>query len=191
MKHTEILKKRVMKDYDRDSNSEKSYQVGVIEEADENPCDVLTAEPGKENYSDAWLLDSRCTHHMYLIRELFSTYKPYDGGFVLMGNNIVCKTVGICIICMRMFDGHVRTLTNVRHVSDLKKNLLSLGALKAQRCKFSSTDGCIKVTKGFMTILKGERSTNLYKMIGSAIVGDASTTIEKDTQDFSICILDT
>jgi len=108
-----------------------------------------------------------------------------------MGNDAVCKTVGIGNIRMRMFDGHVRTLTNVHHILDLKKNLLSLGALKAQRCKFSSADGDIKVTKGSMTILKGERSTNLYKMIGSAIVGDASTTIEKDTQDFSICILDT
>ena len=31
-------------------------------------------------------------------------------------------TVGISNICMRMFDGQVQTLTNVRHVPDLKKN---------------------------------------------------------------------
>jgi len=71
-----------------------------------------------------------------------------------MDNNVVCKTVGIGNIRMRMFDGHVRTLTNVRHVPDLRKNLLSLGSWEAQGCKFSGADGGIKVTKGSMTILK-------------------------------------
>ena len=73
-----------------------------------------------------------------------------------MGNDVVCKTVSIDNIRMRMFDGHVRTLMNVRHVSDLKKNLLSLGALKARGYKLSGADGEIKVTKGPMIILKGE-----------------------------------
>ena len=81
-----------------------------------------------------------------------------------MGNDIVCKTIGIGNIRTRMFDGQVRTLTNVRHVLDLKKNLLSLGALEARGYKFSGADGVIKVTKGPITILKGERTTNLNKM---------------------------
>jgi len=73
-----------------------------------------------------------------------------------MGNDIVCKTVGIGNICMRIFDGHVRTLSYVHRVPDLRKNLLSLGALKAQGCKFSGVDKGIKVTKGSMMIFKGE-----------------------------------
>ena len=62
-----------------------------------------------------------------------------------MGSDVVCKTVDIGNICMRMFDGQVRTLTNVRHVPNLKKNLLSLGALEARGYKFSDADGEIKV----------------------------------------------
>ena len=73
-------------------------------------------------------------------REWFSTYKSYDGDVVLMSNDTVCKTVSIGNICMRMFDGQVRTLMNVRHVLNLKKNLLLLGALKARRYKFSGAD---------------------------------------------------
>ena len=83
-----------------------------------------------------------------------------------MGNDVVCKTVGIGNICMRMFDGQVRTLTNVRHVPDLKKNFLLLGALEARWYKFSGTDGEIKIIRRSMTILKEERTTNLY-MTGS------------------------
>ena len=68
----------------------------------------------------------------------------------------------------------------MRHVSDLKKNLFSLGALKARKYKFSGADGEIKVIKGSMTILKGERTLNLYKLTGSIIVGHASAATEKE-----------
>ena len=65
--------------------------------------------------------------------------------------------------------------------SGFKKNLLSLGALEARGYKFSGVDGLIKVTKGSVTILKGERTTNLYKLTGSIIIGDASAAaIEKE-----------
>ena len=113
-------------------------------------------------------------------KEWFNTYKPFDGSSVLMGNDTVYKTVGIGNICMRMFDEQVWTLTNVHYVSNLRKNLLLLGALKAQKCKFSGADGGIKVTKGSMMIFKGDRTTNLYKMIESVIVSDTSAATKKD-----------
>jgi len=62
----------------------------------------------------------------------------------------------------------------------LKKNLLSLGTLRARGYKFSGADGGIKVTKGSIKILKGEQTTNLYKLIGSIIVGDASAATKKE-----------
>ena len=72
-----------------------------------------------------------------------------------MSNDVVCKTVSIGNIRMRIFDGQVRTLTNIRHIPDLNKNLLSLGVLKALGYKFFGENGGIKVTKGSMTTLKG------------------------------------
>ncbi|GJV59270.1 transposable element [Tanacetum coccineum] len=50
----------------------------------------------------------------------------FDGGHVIMGNDSPCKVVGIGTIRIKMHDGVVRTLTDVRHVPDLKKNLNSL-----------------------------------------------------------------
>jgi len=43
MKYKSMLKKKGGKNFDVVSTSEKSYLVGDIERADENPCDVLTA----------------------------------------------------------------------------------------------------------------------------------------------------
>jgi len=64
MKYKEMLKRKGGKDSDGVSTSGKSNQAGVVEEADEDSCDVLTAESRKGKYSDAWLLDSGCTNHM-------------------------------------------------------------------------------------------------------------------------------
>ncbi len=42
--------------------------------------------------------------------------------------------VGIGTICIQMFDGVIHTLTDVRHIPDLKRNLISLGALDSLGC---------------------------------------------------------
>ena len=68
-KYKELLKKKDGKDSAGASTSEKSDQAGVVEEADENSCDVLTVESGKDKYSDTWLFDSGCTYYMCPKRE--------------------------------------------------------------------------------------------------------------------------
>nr|GEU39227.1 putative polyprotein [Tanacetum cinerariifolium] len=60
-------------------------------------------------------------------RDWFVTYEEFDGGHVFMGNDSPCKVVGIGTIRIKMHEGVVRTLTDVRHVPDLKKNFISLG----------------------------------------------------------------
>ena len=77
-----------------------------------------------------WILDSGCTFHMTPNWGWFSTYEPMHKGVVLMGNNASCKEAGIGTIHIRMFDGVVRTLGNVRHVHSLKWNLISLSTFK-------------------------------------------------------------
>jgi len=53
MKYKEMLKKKGGKDSDGASTSGNLDQAGVVEQADENPYDVLTAQSGKGKYSDA------------------------------------------------------------------------------------------------------------------------------------------
>ena len=59
-----MLKRKGDRDSDKASTSEKSDQTGVVEEGDEDSCDVLTDESGKGKHSNAWLLDMECTYHM-------------------------------------------------------------------------------------------------------------------------------
>ena len=55
-----------------------------------------------------------------------------------MGNNASSKIVGIGSVRVRCHDGIVRNITEVRHVSDLKKNLISLSTLDKQGYKCMS-----------------------------------------------------
>ncbi|GKB97749.1 transposable element [Tanacetum coccineum] len=60
--------------------------------------------------------------------ELFVTYDEFDDGHVFMGM-IHLQSLLYWNKSINDHDGVVRTLTDVRHVPDLKKNLISLGAL--------------------------------------------------------------
>lgn len=73
-----------------------------------------------------------------------------------MENNVACKIVGIGDINVNMYNGAVHTLKNVRHVLDLKKNLIYLRALNKKEHKFfCDEEGTLKVTKGDRLFLKG------------------------------------
>ena len=54
-----------------------------------------------------------------------------------------------------MFEGVVRELKDVRYVSQLKKNLISVGALKVLGLEVSIRYRVFKMIKGSMVVLKG------------------------------------
>ena len=110
---------------------------------------------------DEWILDSGCSYHMCLNRNWFTTYREINGGSVLMDNNVACKTGVIGIVKIKMHDGIVRTFAEVRHVPDLKKNLIYLGVVDSDGCKFSAKGGVVKVVKGALILMKGNRVGNL------------------------------
>ena len=91
-----------------------------------------------------------------------------------MGNDASCKVVGIGNRIIKMFDGVVRTLCDVRHVLDLKKNLISLGALDSNDFCCKSESRIMKVSKGIMIVMKGQKTIgNIYRLLGITIVGGA------------------
>ena len=93
-----------------------------------------------------------------------------------MGNDASCKVAGIGNIKIKMFDGVVRMLCDVRHIPDLRKNLISLGTLNYNGFSYKSTSGVMKVSKGAMTVMKGQKlAGNIYKLLGTTIVGGVVT----------------
>ena len=77
------------------------------------------------------ILDFGCSYHMCFNREMFLDFKEFNGVVVFMSNDSTCKMTGIGSVQIKMFDGVIRKLNDVRYVPDLKKNLISLGVLDA------------------------------------------------------------
>ena len=113
-------------------------------------------------------------------RDWFTTYQLISGGEVLMGNNMTCKVMGIGTVRIKMYDGVVRILSNVCHVPDLRKNLLSLGIFDSQGYKYIGEGGVLRISKGGLVFIKRKLVNDLYMLQGSTIVGVATISSSVD-----------
>jgi hypothetical protein len=150
-----------LKNKEEGNKQSSSFVVGVVEGKSEASDIVLAVTVSDGPFNDKWVLDTACTFHMSLKRDWCTTYESVNGDLVLMGSDIAYKIVGIGTIRIRMHDGIVRTLTNVRPMPDLKKNLISLGTLESLGYKYSGESGVIRVCKGSLVVMKGNHFDGL------------------------------
>ena len=64
-----------------------------------------------------------------------------------MENSSTSKVIGERTILFRSHDGCITTLQGVRHVPELKYNLISLGVLQGKGFSFSSKSDLMEVSK--------------------------------------------
>ncbi|KAK2995729.1 hypothetical protein RJ640_016681 [Escallonia rubra] len=107
---------------------------------------LLKALKGNQGLSETMSADEKedMLERAHNALDWFATYRLFDGGKVLMKNNVACKVVGIGIIQIKMHDGIVKTLTDVKHVLELRKNLIlrEQHGLKRRRHNVESTSRC-------------------------------------------------
>ncbi|KAG8488527.1 hypothetical protein CXB51_016411 [Gossypium anomalum] len=109
--------------------------------------ELLVASVNNSKVSDEWILDSGCTFHMSLNRDWFYNYEIVYEGVVLIGNNVSCNIAGVGTIKFKIFDRVVRTLSDLRHVPELKRNLISLSTLNSKGYKYTAESGVLKISK--------------------------------------------
>ncbi|KAG6756856.1 hypothetical protein POTOM_040299 [Populus tomentosa] len=103
-----------------------------------------------------------------------------------MGDNHAVEISGIGTIKLKMYDGLIRTISGVRHVKDLKKNLLSVGQFDSLGCKIRTDNGIMKIVKGALVVLKARKTVaNMFVLMGEthhgaeASIASASPAEEK------------
>uniref|UniRef100_A0A2N9H3V7 Uncharacterized protein n=1 Tax=Fagus sylvatica TaxID=28930 RepID=A0A2N9H3V7_FAGSY len=100
------------------------------------------------------------------------------------GNDATCTIIGMGTIKIKMFDGVVRTLEEVRHIPDMKKNLISLGIIYSNGYNCKSENGIMKVSKGAMVVMTSQKiSSNVYKLLGNTILGGVAAIAESEDDD--------
>ena len=133
-----------------------------------------------------WLLDSDASNHMCIHKEWFKTYRSINDGVMYMGNDVTCNIVGIGSIQLQMFDGTTKLLTDVRHVPDLRKNLISLGALDTNGYKTVVQGGVMKIYKGILLVMKAKKVGNLFQLEGRTGSDYVSTVSEHDSSSIRL-----
>lgn len=88
-------------------------------------------------------------------RDLFSTYGIDSKGVVVTMNNTPCRIAGIGIVRIKMFDRIVRILDAMRHVQDLKKNLIFWRTFDLKEYKYVNEDRILEVRLGTYVMMKG------------------------------------
>ncbi|KAK2969926.1 hypothetical protein RJ640_000455 [Escallonia rubra] len=164
------------------NDNSKTADAGVVED-NSYSADVLSVTISSSD--GGWILDTGCFYHMCPNRDWFATYRSFDGGKFLMGNDVACKVVEISSIQIRMHYGIVRTLTGVRHIPELRKTLISLGTLDSNGCSYRAAGGVMRIMKGSLVVMKGLKQNSLYLLQGSTVTGAAvvasSSDINSDT----------
>lgn len=138
--------------------------------------DVLLVQEEKGS-KEEWVLDSGCSHHICARREWFSSYKKCEGKMVALPNGKRVKVAGIGEVTMKLHNGRVRKLTQVRYVPELNRNLISLGKLVDLGYTVMMKNGMLEVAKRDLEILKGWKDKrNLFVLEGDVLIrGEALT----------------
>ena len=107
-----------------------------------------------------------------------------------MGDNNPCEIVGIGSVQIKMHDGMIRTLKDVRHITGMARNLISLSTLDAKGYKHSGSSGVCKVSKGSLIHMIGDiNSAKLYVLRGSILHGfvTAATVSNDEPSKTNLC----
>ncbi|GJV93157.1 retrovirus-related pol polyprotein from transposon TNT 1-94 [Tanacetum coccineum] len=138
-------------DSGEDEEEKAKNETCLVAQASNEICLGINLEP------DEWIKDSGCSKHMTSNRKLFSTYKAYTGGNVIFGSNLRGNIIGKSTI------SHDFLITeNVKHVDNLKFNLLSIGQICDNKCKAVFTEHDSKIIKGEKIIGRGIKKRGLY-----------------------------
>ncbi|GFY99519.1 hypothetical protein Acr_13g0009190 [Actinidia rufa] len=95
-------------------------------------------------------------------------------GRIWMANNTASRVVGRGTVQFYMADGRSVTLTEVRYVPNLRKNLISIGMLDSKGCSFEASGGILRVSKGNKEMLWGKKTRGLYRLEGNVQTGGAT-----------------
>lgn len=136
-------------------------------------CEVNLSQ--SQNDFEEWVLDTGCSFHMTVRKEVFINLQEKASGKVRMANNSHTEVKGIGSVRFRNQDGTTFVLHEVRFMPGIARNLISLGTLEQKGCEFRGSGGVVKIVKGCVVIMKGERKGNdtLYILKGSAVKVEA------------------
>lgn len=132
------------------------------------------------NQKGKCILNSGCTFHMSPLINYFTDYQKFDGGRVMMGNNTMCGVIGYGNVRLRLHDMTILEIKQVRHVPDLKRNLILLGMFDQMGYIVKVESGNLRVINGSTTVMKGTRKNGVYVLDSEVIAGESKVSVNSN-----------
>lgn len=98
-------------------------------------------------------------------------YREYNGGLIVVGYDVSYKMVGICVVRIKMPNGVVKSIIEVRNVSKIRRSWFLISALSRLDCTIIIEDE-VKVAALFFGC--NESSINLHLLKGLTILCGAN-----------------
>jgi hypothetical protein len=159
----------------RDGQEERNQEANVTGDVLQDAF-ILSVD----NIFESWVVDSGDSFHATPHRKHFLDYVQGNSGQVHLGDDAPCKIVGMGKVKIKQRNGNQWLLKEVRHVPDLRKNLISTWKLASEGCISIFIDKMWKVIKGSLVIAKGEKVGTLYLCTGNtdSSISLASTGVD-------------
>ena len=117
-----------------------------------------------------WIIDGGATQHICMHRAWFGKYKRCGGDkFMTVGGGSKLPIRGVGNIRLKMYDGRIVNLYDVRHVPKMQRNLISLPKLDSEGWRYIGLGGVLKLSWKNTIIMRGILKENLYIMIGETV----------------------
>ncbi|KAK4423648.1 Retrovirus-related Pol polyprotein from transposon TNT 1-94 [Sesamum alatum] len=117
------------------------------------------------------VIDTRATIHVTPNKSFFPSYEAESFGTVKMGNEDMCQIVGRGDIILSSNVGCQLILKDVKHVPDIRLNLISVGKLDDDGFESHYGNGNWKLTKGNLALARGVKEGSLYHTSDKEIPG--------------------
>ncbi|KAG8381469.1 hypothetical protein BUALT_Bualt06G0125100 [Buddleja alternifolia] len=111
-----------------------------------------------------WIIDSGASYHITPHRDMFTSYTSGNFGRVRMANHGVTEVIGMGNINLETDTGCRLILRDVRHIPDIRLNIISTGKLDDDGYVSNFGEGKWKLTKGSLITAKGKKKNSLYLM---------------------------
>ena len=99
---------------------------------------------------------------------------------VMMGNNAMCRVIDIRNVWLMMHDKTMLEIKYVKHVSNLKRNLISLGLFDQIGQSKMLKSYNLRVMNGSKIKMKGTRKNSVYVLDSEVIVGETRISTVKN-----------
>ena len=107
-------------------------------------------------------MDSGASFHTTPHREIIQNYVASDFGKVYLADGSTLDVVGMGNVRILLSNGSVWLLEKVRHIPELRRNLISVGQLDDEGHAILFVGGTWKVTKGARVLARGKKTDTLY-----------------------------